>query len=263
MNTCEKCLQPFESPRKARFCSNKCACLAYWRINQGLPVADKIKTVHCIYCNEKIIAKNIRRKFCNHKCRYKYINKDKSKTKNCLSCNKTFVAKRRKIYCSKSCYPKIVYKSQKSIYHKICVICGKKYTTNISISRLCSRKCNSIEQQNRIKNLKVCRRPKCKNKVKYSGYCAIHTKILHIVSHSNKKYATKGWSKISINDIEKLWHEHKKKFGKKCPACKKQFIMKGKYSQSITIQHYNNKTIGFMCYKCNSCHKYDDNEPIW
>jgi len=91
----------------------------------------------------------------------------------CLGCRKTYKVPRynkEAKYCSKYCYLKKVTKSR---FHKVCIVCSKKYTTRSNNSRYCSQQCVGVNSRK---------------------YTTIYDILPHIVIHESSTLNTGCWS---------------------------------------------------------------------
>ena len=85
-----------------------------------------------------------------------------------------------------------------------------------------------------------------------------------MVKASNYRY--KNNLKVRIQDIRNLYQKY---FGNvtnpKCPKCNKEMIWHSKYgkrSDVITIQHWEDGSLGFLCLACNNKHGASSNKNI-
>ena len=97
------------------------------------------------------------------------------------------------------------------------------------------------------------------NKTYY--YCDKHVRFRRMADKSNKRYG----SKLTIQDIEDLYDSIYLNDNPTCFQCGKKMNWRPdiKRSNIITIQHWENGILGFLCHSCNARHGSSTNPNVF
>ena len=84
-------------------------------------------------------------------------------------------------------------------------------------------------------------------------YCEYHSRVLQMVGSSNKRYGTK----LTMDQVESLLTQFISENGMTCSACRCSMRLSGQaygISNTISIQHWEDGSMGFLCCGCNGRH---------
>jgi hypothetical protein len=170
--------------------------------------------------------------------------------KNCLECSREFESgKHHHKYCSQACR-KLKRLSPERLAR--CVQCAEGFKTRGHRRIYCSKQCRRKAHAAMIKDRRICIRLGCDAATDSSCYCVFHGRCIQMASGANEYYAPLGWPRLRGADVEELWHEHVSKHGNKCPGCGVEMGWQINSEQSsLTLQHWHDETLGFLCYLCN------------
>ena len=129
-----------------------------------------------------------------------------------------------------------------------------------------------MEEENRIAHLvkimRKCSRLNCNNigQFKSGGsgtlYCYKHYRFKCMAVVANKRYG----SHLVIDDIENLYNEkYNKEKNPRCSGCGKVMIWHTKLGNRrdvISLHHWENDLLGFLCVSCNSRHGTSTNVNV-
>ena len=193
----------------------------------------KLKYIkECKNCGKDISDKGPKAEFCNYKCAKKYRRWNNLEEKVCPGCGKAFTGTKVQIYCTHACA------ISSKIYHHICEICKKEFTSKSPKSLICSPEC--MRKKHRVhkyydRKCKICKK-KFTTLFPSKLYCSTECKY-------KAKYLQMGC--------------HLKKFKKKCKRCQKEFetrLRTAKFcSEECRWKFYHPDTT--FTIKCDICHK--------
>lgn len=81
-------------------------------------------------------------------------------------------------------------------------------------------------------------------------YCRKHMRLSRMSRAANYVYLPKGWPKITMREVERLWKSTFPDEEMLCPTCKVPMTW-CKESQGITLQHWPDRSLSFLCFACN------------
>lgn len=96
---------------------------------------------------------------------------------------------------------------------------------------------------------------------KKQKYCDKHIRFSWMTSRCRKKYN----QKLSIYQINDIFNNQFSDNDIICPTCNKKMIWNKKYGENsdvISIQHWEDGSISFICMNCNNRHGHSSNKNI-
>lgn len=100
----------------------------------------------------------------------------------------------------------------------------------------------------------ICDRIGClEQKHRQYSFCLKHHRLSQMARAANAKYVSRGWERITGDQVERLFVDSFPDGNVACPVCNLQMLWTGDRGRVISIQHNNvEQTLSFLCLSCNT-----------